>query len=70
MRPAQIDQRPNRHNPARVDLLVGHIIVALDVVEVHRLGNAWLLVIPTASSRCLILRTISVREAQGHASET
>src|SRR4051794_14872364 len=34
----QIKHRPNRNDPGRVNLLVGHIIMTLDVIEVNRLG--------------------------------
>ena len=31
---------PDRHDPSRIDLLVRHVVVPLDVVEVHRLCDA------------------------------
>src|SRR3954469_2206714 len=35
---------PLGDDPRRVDLLMGHVVVALDVVEVDRVGDARLLV--------------------------
>ena len=44
VRSVEVQFRPDRNDPRRVDLVVGDVVVALDVVEVHRLGDAGLLV--------------------------
>src|SRR3990167_7958171 len=35
----EIEPRPNRHDPRRVDVGMTHIVVALDVVDIHRLSH-------------------------------
>jgi hypothetical protein len=44
MRQRQIQRRTDRHNPSRIDVIVRVVIVALDVVEVHRRRDPRLLV--------------------------
>jgi len=44
MRPIEIERRSNRDNAIRIDLMMGQIIMAFDVVEVDRFGDARLLV--------------------------
>jgi hypothetical protein len=44
VRPVQVEQRTDRHNPRRIDVVVRDVIVPLDVIEVHRLRDAGLLV--------------------------
>src|SRR6266850_6972550 len=43
VRPVQIEQRTDRHNPGGIDVVMRHVIVPLDMVEVHRLRDARLL---------------------------
>src|SRR5439155_26390994 len=40
----QIKDWANGNNAARINLLVRHVVMPLDVIEVHRLGNAIMLV--------------------------
>ena len=40
----QILDGPQRHDPSRVDIVVGIIVVPLDVVEIDGLSDAWLLI--------------------------
>ena len=40
VRQCEVDQRPDRHDPGRIDTAVAAVIVTLDMVEVHRLGDA------------------------------
>ena len=44
MRPIQLQNRPKRDNLRRINLRVRHVIVPLDMIQVHRRGNARLLV--------------------------
>src|SRR3954470_13586322 len=32
------------NDAGRVDLLVSHVVMAFDVIEIHRFGDAWLLI--------------------------
>ena len=53
VRPIEIEQRPHRHNPARIDVLVAHVVMALDVIEADRAGDARRLVqVALISSIC------------------
>jgi hypothetical protein len=40
----QVKQRADRDDPSRIDLSVGHVVVALDVVEIDSVYDAWLLI--------------------------
>jgi len=40
----EIQCRANWNNPRGIDVVMGDVVVALDVVEVHRLRDAWLLI--------------------------
>src|SRR4051812_6374631 len=44
MRRVQIHDGPERHDPARVNLGVRHVIMALDMIEIHRLSDSAMLV--------------------------
>src|SRR2546421_1742 len=44
MFPSEIKDWANGNNAARINLLVRHVVMPLDVIEVHRLGNAIMLV--------------------------
>ena len=44
MRLGEVEDRTDGHDASRIDRVVGHIVVTLDVVEVDRLGDAGLLV--------------------------
>ena len=44
MGPGQIQERADGNDPGGVDVVVGHVVVAPDMIQVHRLGDAWLLV--------------------------
>lgn len=39
-----VNDRSLRHDPRRVELRVGHIVVPLDMVEVDRVPEAWVLI--------------------------
>ena len=41
---SKIKNRPDGYNPNRINLLMRHVVVTLDVIEVHRFGDAIMLV--------------------------
>lgn len=44
MRAIPIDDRPLRYDSSWVDRIVGHVVVAFDMIEVHRIAEARALV--------------------------
>lgn len=44
MRAGEVDLGTNRYNPRRIDFLMRHVVVPLDVIEVHRRRDAGLLI--------------------------
>jgi hypothetical protein len=44
VRRVQILLRSNRHDSRRIDIVVRVVVMAFDVIEVHRLSNPWLLI--------------------------
>ena len=44
MRPGKIDNRPDRHDARRINFLVRHIIMTLDVIDADGLGDSRLLI--------------------------
>jgi hypothetical protein len=44
MRACEVECGADRHDARRVDVVVRDVVVLLDVIEVHRLGDAGLLV--------------------------
>ena len=44
MFPREIKNWANGNNSTRINLLMRHVIMALDVIEIHCLGNAIMLV--------------------------
>ena len=44
MRLRKIKRWPNRDDPRGIDLRVGHVVMTLDVVEVHGVDDAGLLI--------------------------
>lgn len=40
MRRPETLRRTDRDNPGRIDIVVSEIIMAFDVVKIHRIGNA------------------------------
>ena len=39
MRAREIELRSERHDAGRVDMLVAHVVVPLDVIEIHRVRD-------------------------------
>jgi hypothetical protein len=44
MRPHEFQRRANRNDPGGIDVVVGDVVMALDMVEVNSFGDARLLV--------------------------
>jgi hypothetical protein len=44
VRRVQVQGWPDWHDPRRINVIVRHVVVALDVVEIHRVCNAVMLV--------------------------
>ena len=44
MRLCEIEERADGHNSGRINFSVGHVIMTLDVIEIDRVGNSWLLI--------------------------
>src|SRR5262249_2441870 len=44
MGPVQVEQRAERNDPGRIDLVVSYVVMTFDVVQIHGVGNARLLI--------------------------
>jgi hypothetical protein len=44
MRFSQVQHGADWNDASRIDLSVRHVVVALDVIEIDRVGDAWLLI--------------------------
>ena len=42
--PGEIEHRPDWNNAGRVNIVMSNVVMTFDVIEVHRLGDARLLV--------------------------
>ena len=42
--PCQVKRRSDRHDSCRINVSVRHVVMALDVIEIDRVGNVGLLI--------------------------